>query len=237
MNQDEKRAKEFLEKHYSNIQFEPVKNAPPDFLINYKIAVEVRRLNQNYFDGNKTKGLEEVDIPLHHAILEVLHSFNTKFNGTTYYLLLNFQRPLQSSIHEIKNELSKTLNEFLSSNWALPTKIDLEANVGIEIVERAEPIDNELFHLGSSYDNDTGGAIGSIFFDNIEYCLTEKSKKITKVKKNYDEWWLLLLNHIYFLGLENQRMIEFLKSELSLRNFDKLLILHPEKLEVSLSLS
>ncbi len=63
MNKDEKRAKKFLKRHYSNIQFEPIKNAPPDFLINNNIAVEVRRLNQNYFDGDNPKGLEEDDIP------------------------------------------------------------------------------------------------------------------------------------------------------------------------------
>lgn len=236
MNKDEKRAKEFLEKHYSNIQFEPIKNAPPDFLINNNIAVEVRRLNQNHFDGDKIKGLEEVDIPLHHAIYEVLNSFRDRFNGTTYYILVNFQRPLKSSIHEIKNELSKSLEKFLSSNWSLPTKVNLDENVGIEIIQRTEPIENELFHLGSSYDNDTGGGVGNIYFNNIDFCLTDKSKKIAKVNTTYDEWWLILLNHIYFLGLENQRRIEFLKSELSLRNFDKLLILHPKKLEVSLSL-
>lgn len=236
MNKDEKRVKKFLENQYSNIQFEPIKNSPPDFLINNKIAVEVRRLNQNYFDGESTFGLEELDIPLHFSILEVLNSFNNRFEGTTYYLLLNYQRPLKSSIYSIKKALSNTLEDFLSSNCSLKGKIDLDENVGIEIVERFKPINNELFHLGSSYDNDTGGAVGHIFFKNIEHCLSEKSRKIAKVKKDYEEWWLILLNHIYFLGLENQHMIEFLKKELSLRNFEKLLILHPNTLEVSLSL-
>lgn len=236
MNKDEKRVKKFFENQYSNIQFEPIKNSPPDFLINNKIAVEVRRLNQNYFDGENTFGLEELDIPLHFSIIEILNSFNNRFEGTTYYLLLNYQRPLKSSIYDIKKALSNTLEDFLSSNCSLTGKIDLDENVGIEIIERFKPINNELFHIGSSYDNDTGGAVSHIFFKNIEYCLSEKSKKIAKVKKDYEKWWLILLNHIYFLGLENQLMIEFLKNELSLRNFDKLLILHPNTLEVSLSL-
>lgn len=114
MNNDEKRVVNFLENIYSNIQFEPIKNSPPDFLINNKIAVEVRRLNQNYFDGEKTFGLEELDIPLHFSILEVLNSFNNRFEGTTYYLLLNYQRPLKSSIYRIKKALSNTLEVFLT---------------------------------------------------------------------------------------------------------------------------
>ena len=75
-----------------------------------------------------------------------------------------------------------------------------------------------------------------IFLKNIEFCLSEKSKKIAHVKNDYEEWWLILLNHIYFLGLENQHLIEILRNKLSLGNFDKLLILHPNTLKISLSL-
>ncbi len=45
-NDDEKIAYKYLQSlGYTNIQYEPDSNMPPDFLINDTIAIEVRRLN------------------------------------------------------------------------------------------------------------------------------------------------------------------------------------------------
>jgi hypothetical protein len=53
MNREEKVAKTYLEKlGLGEVLFEPNGNVPPDFLINGRIAVEVRRLNQHYMKGN-----------------------------------------------------------------------------------------------------------------------------------------------------------------------------------------
>ncbi len=44
---------------YTKIDYELDGNVPPDILLNDKIAVEVRRLNQNQVSGNEFKGLEQ----------------------------------------------------------------------------------------------------------------------------------------------------------------------------------
>jgi hypothetical protein len=45
--------------------YEPDGNMPPDFCVGGRIAVEVRRLNQNYeFSDGTKQGLEERAIPL-----------------------------------------------------------------------------------------------------------------------------------------------------------------------------
>jgi hypothetical protein len=49
---------------YTDVKYEPDGNIPPDFLVNGRIAIEVRRLNQNYVAPEGNKGLEEVRIPL-----------------------------------------------------------------------------------------------------------------------------------------------------------------------------
>lgn len=49
---------------FTDITYEPDGNIPPDFVVNGQIAVEVRRLNQNFDDGLGTRGLEEVTAPL-----------------------------------------------------------------------------------------------------------------------------------------------------------------------------
>lgn len=44
---------------FGNIAFEPDGNIPPDFVINGRIAVEVRRLTQIHDDGGGPRGLSE----------------------------------------------------------------------------------------------------------------------------------------------------------------------------------
>ena len=46
------------------VVYEPDGNVPPDFAIDGSIAVEVRRLNQNYEEPDGAEGLEELRIPL-----------------------------------------------------------------------------------------------------------------------------------------------------------------------------
>jgi hypothetical protein len=67
MDCTEKRVAEFLShRGYHDIVFEPDGNVAPDFLVNKCIAIEVRRLNQNYDRGTRIRGLEEDRIPLSH---------------------------------------------------------------------------------------------------------------------------------------------------------------------------
>lgn len=47
---------------FDDVVFEPSPNEPPDFLINGKIAVEVRRLNQNFIASS---GNSEFSRPFH----------------------------------------------------------------------------------------------------------------------------------------------------------------------------
>jgi len=48
---------------FKSIIYEPDGNIPPDFLVEGRIAVEVRRLNQNYVSGSgQLEGLETTRI-------------------------------------------------------------------------------------------------------------------------------------------------------------------------------
>src|SRR5690349_5917728 len=49
---------------FSHIEYEPDGNVPPDFLAEKRVAVEVRRLNQNEITGSGFRALEEPTIPL-----------------------------------------------------------------------------------------------------------------------------------------------------------------------------
>jgi len=60
MNNDEQIALKCLNNlDYTIIEYEPNGNVPPDFLLDKKIAVEVRRLNQQKLFNGKYRGLED----------------------------------------------------------------------------------------------------------------------------------------------------------------------------------
>ena len=68
-NPDEIRARQYLQtlKH-TILEYEPLGNVTPDFLLDKEIAVEVRRLNRNYMrDGH----LVRIDVPIINNIDEL----------------------------------------------------------------------------------------------------------------------------------------------------------------------
>ena len=57
---------------YEDIVYEPDGKVPPDFLVNRRIAVEVRRLNQNFKHEGRIEGLEQVSIRLQMGMRNLL---------------------------------------------------------------------------------------------------------------------------------------------------------------------
>jgi hypothetical protein len=70
----------------TDIAYEPDGKATPDFLVDRRIAVEVRRLNQNYDTGKSTEGLEEVAIPLWHGLKKLASSLGPSRAGESWFL-------------------------------------------------------------------------------------------------------------------------------------------------------
>src|SRR2546426_401166 len=55
-----------------DVVYEPDGNVPPDFLVNGRIAVEVRRLNENVETDEGHRGLEEISKPLNVLVRKAL---------------------------------------------------------------------------------------------------------------------------------------------------------------------
>jgi len=65
MRREESRAEAYLHSlNLGYVVFEPRGNVTPDFLVDGRIAVEVRRLNQSYVHQGELRGIEEDSIPL-----------------------------------------------------------------------------------------------------------------------------------------------------------------------------
>lgn len=64
-NQDEIRVKQYLQTlTYTHLEFEPLGNVTPDFVIDNRIAVEARRLNRNYLKDEHLVQIESCQITL-----------------------------------------------------------------------------------------------------------------------------------------------------------------------------
>ena len=91
MNEEEKiTAKYLLSLGSRDVQFEQDGNVPPDFSINSSIGVEVRRLNQHFFQKDSVVGLEKLEIPIWDAFIEVLRSFDESFQGESFWVALRW---------------------------------------------------------------------------------------------------------------------------------------------------
>jgi uncharacterized protein YifN (PemK superfamily) len=92
-------ARQYLEDiGYTDIVYQPDGNVPPDFLLDHKIAVEVRRLNENsYLTTGKPEGLET---------LRLMTWYMTK-SVITELSIMDGQKTWAVSI-EIANQISFT---------------------------------------------------------------------------------------------------------------------------------
>ena len=107
MNKEERIVKAYLRSlGFKDIIFEPDGNIPPDFLIDSRIGVEVRRLNQHFFTKGEVRGLEETRIPLFKLVESSLGEFDSQYNGLSYWVSIRFHRPVGKGNRQCTNRFS-----------------------------------------------------------------------------------------------------------------------------------
>jgi hypothetical protein len=73
-------------KGFTDVVYEPDGNIPPDFLVDRRVAVEVRRLNQNEATESGHGGLEEVAVPLWKKVRKLATSLGPPTLGTSWFV-------------------------------------------------------------------------------------------------------------------------------------------------------
>jgi hypothetical protein len=107
MNEDEKIAEKYLRRIYDNAVFEPDGNIPPDFAIENKIGIEVRRLNQQYRKSGRTEGLEQQRFRLLKMISKELERYPLVEGEDKYWLSLSFKRDIGNT-KDIKENIKNS---------------------------------------------------------------------------------------------------------------------------------
>ena len=216
------------EKYPAQVVFEPDGNVPPDFCLGNKIAIEVRRLNQNFFYEDTVEGLEELEISLLRAFREVLASFGMQENRTSYYVGIFFHRPIKLSIYEFKKLIKKELQTLIQSSVStVPEKLQISDKIMLIFLQRKTDNGN-VFRCMGNVDIDAGGQIPQMYATNIQYCIKEKSIKIKQHKKRYNEWWLVLVDNMRW-DLDRNDINEITYSITSLGLFERLSIISEGK--------
>lgn len=209
------------------IVYEPDGNIPPDFSIDARIGVEVRRLNQNSIIGGAPEDLDQLAIPLYSAINEVLRSFDPQYRGQSFLVGYDFERPIEP-IHETKRILQDYLTRFLENNIPVPVENYVSDNLRIRIHSRLNHI-GETFRIAGNMDNDWGGGVIEKYLSNVNLCLSEKSKKIKPYKSKYQEWWLALVDRTY-LYPDGADLKVIKQNIIDLGTFTRLCIINPNDL-------
>lgn len=227
MKIEEQMAETYLEHlGYQDIVFEPDGNIPPDLLLNGNIAVEVRRFNQYYRNGDKMESLEDLDYRLVPKITSILSEYQHISTPHSVFVFIDFERPLKPS-KELYNEVRNALKKYLS---VFGKRENLKVNDKLTL--QIYPVEERLsspFVLGGSGDGDSGGFVVANVHAHLPFVIAEKEKKVKPYHHKYPTWWLVLIDTIGY-GLNHHDLGQLHENPPFKTIFDKVILVSPNNL-------
>jgi hypothetical protein len=107
----------------------------------------------------------------------------------------------------LERSLRQTLADFRDQPNSTSTRVAVTQTFSLRIF-RASKLHPTLFVLGGSADHDSGGFVLAEMKRNLSICISEKSKKIARMREKYPKWWLVLIDHIgYGLAEDEQEQL------------------------------
>ena len=241
-NKDERIAREWLKQQgHTNIEWPD--EDPPDFVVDGKYAVEVRRMNPIIeIDGQK-KGEEELRIRLFDAVKRVLDSFGPPVNGKGFYVdgMYDYSQLLLPQSKALGQEIKEALQPFHDevlkpdqfSPCLLPSQLKLKCGICLNL-RRGCP-KSSMFALWHVSDG-KGWRVLSEVRKSLQHCIDEKCAKASRKEKDYPghEWWLLLVDRILGISIQSlsEPALESLHKEIQVHKpFSRVFVISPENLE------
>ncbi|UEB94638.1 hypothetical protein LIS66_19965 [Pseudomonas sp. HN2] len=180
---------------FNTVEYEPDGNIPPDFLCDGQIAVEVRRLNHHFeADGEAPESLDKKGVAIWNTVKEILREIGPPTHGQSWWVCYTVRRPIKG-YKDIPRLLKKALLEFRDHPRDGEQKIAVVEGFSVKLVP-AEIVHDLEFVFASASDRDSAGWLLDMMEKNLQLCIDEKSKKIDKVRANYQTWWLVLVDMI-----------------------------------------
>ncbi len=170
---------------------EPDGNVPPDFVIDGRVAVEVRRLNRNEVGSDRPLGLERSAQPLVQRVQTLLASAGA-CGHAAWWVGLEFRRPIPPW-EVLAPAVRQFLGAFVMDGSPRGERRTIAPNVTLEILPRSTPA-RKPFKLGWVADEDAGKCGIEEVERNLRLCIAEKTAKVAKYRSRYPEWWLVLVD-------------------------------------------
>jgi hypothetical protein len=210
---------------FKSIVHEPDGNIPPDFLVAGRIAIEVRRLNQNELTRSGYRGLEQIAIPLHMSIRNILASMGPPKSGVSWFVYYTLKRPLPPR-EVLQSALRRYLEAFRDDQRNHKcTSSTIADGIQLELIPASDP--HPTFFVPGGYsDHDSGGWVFGETQKNLRLCIEEKTRKIARVRHKYPEWWLILVDRIGYGVDDCDRKLY--REQLGIKHgWDKVILLNP----------
>ncbi|HRJ33983.1 MAG TPA: hypothetical protein PKY51_10545 [Fimbriimonadaceae bacterium] len=182
---------------FSEIDYEPVPNSTPDFLMNGRIGVEIRRLNSIEFEKANEDGLIDSVSKKAGTLLQEYGQ-----PGTQSWWVLLLMKPPVPTWRDLKKKLRNLLQRFLASEERYPGVILEDESLRVEVLPFE--FDADRCFLGPDVNiASTGGWAIAEMLEAIPRFAHEKLKKREHCRCHCDEWWLMFEDRISF-GLRAQ---------------------------------
>ncbi len=198
MDREEELVSKFLKyKGYNNIIYEPDGNIPPDFLVDNSTAIEVRRLNQHYFSGNKWEPLEDVRYTLVPKINSLLKSYTDRNHQRSAFVSINYSRPLKVSkniLKKLKSILDQHLNRLEQT-----VEFQLEDRLTIKIFPSSEKFES-AYHFGMSSDHNAGGFVVGNVYTNLKLVLKDHQYLVVRNNDSHHQHLHIVANRVGYDG-------------------------------------
>lgn len=225
MNASEVQAREYLLAcGFSDVRFEPDGNVPPDLLADNRIAVEVRRLNQQESSSGRSRGTEETAIPIARRLRRLLLELGPADKHGSLIARFGLLRPT-SGWPAIEKGVREYLRRFTEVAPEASAPFEVAPGFSVTVLPSANSYLSR-FVYGGLVDGDTAGAIFGELRRNIDHCVAEKSSKIESVRKKYAEWWLVLEDHIA-LALPSFDVLALRNAIAEPTSWDRVILLSP----------
>ena len=224
-NEDERIAQKFLlYSGHTRVDYEPGgRDTTPDFLVDNHVAVEVRRLNQNYVsrDGS-IEGLEQQWRRIWNKLGALAISFKMPIKDESWFLSIdNFRRPIEDW-KILRSRIRLELNNFINQPVRSSCTISVSRNFAISLHPAGHPFPT-FFVLGAGHDFNAGGWVVAEMMENIHLCIREKAGLIDR--STYKEWWLILIDRtgLGFDEGDHPSLLHLMSQEYA---FDRILLIN-----------
>jgi hypothetical protein len=213
---------------FAEIVYQPDgKHLPPDFLVGDRIAVEVRRLNENEVnDVGELQGLETIRISTERKLMRLCKSLGPSKSGSSWFIELTLKRPIPAW-RDMEPDLRRKLVSFRDDEQGQrPCTINIAHGVKVRVFFKASVPHPTCFILGACNDADRGGFAFENTQRNLRLCVREKMEKIARVRHKYPEWWLIFVDLIGFGVDECDR--DFFRDHLKIEHdLDRVILVNP----------